>query len=126
MVGADRYRNPDEDLPQDFAERRETYYAELQQPLDADLFIGTVRRELEEALRMLHDGLPRNSWVKVLPRGKFGVSPLPAQPEPVRLASLKNELGQRWPMTSLLDMLKETDLRVGITPHFVSTGARRG
>jgi len=30
----------------------------------------------------------------------------PAQPEPVRLGSLKTELGQRWPMTSLLDMLK--------------------
>jgi hypothetical protein len=124
VVGADRYRNPDEDLPQDFAERRETYYAELQQPLDADLFIGAVRRELDEALRMFHNGLPRNPWVKVLPRGKFVVSPLPAQPEPVRLGTLKNELGQRWPMTSLLDMLKETDLRVGITPHFVSTGAR--
>jgi TnpA family transposase len=124
VVGADRYRNPDEDLPRDFAERRETYYAELQQPLDADLFIGAVRRELDDALRMLHDGLPRNPWVKVLPRGKFVVSPLPAQPEPVRLGNLKNELGQRWPMTSLLDMLKETDLRVGITPHFVSTGAR--
>jgi hypothetical protein len=26
VQGADRYRNPDEDLPQDFAERREAYY----------------------------------------------------------------------------------------------------
>jgi hypothetical protein len=124
VVGADRYRNPDEDLPQDFAERRETYYAELQQPLSADEFIGAVRRELDEALRTLHDGLPRNPSVKVLARGKFTVASLPAQPEPVHLGDLKNELGQRWPMTSLLDMLKETDLRVGITPHFVSTGAR--
>jgi len=40
VVGADRYRNPDEDLPEDFAERRETY-AELQQPLDTDQVVGT-------------------------------------------------------------------------------------
>jgi hypothetical protein len=92
--------------------------------LDADLFIEALRRELDQALRRLDDGLPRNGWVQMLPRGKFVVSPLPAQPEPVHLGDLKNELGRRWPMTSLLDMLKEADLRVGITPHFVSTGSR--
>lgn len=40
VVGPDRYCNPEQDLPQHFAERRETYYAELQQPLDADPFVG--------------------------------------------------------------------------------------
>ena len=40
MVGPDRYRNPEQGLPQHFAERRETYYAELQEPLDADPFVG--------------------------------------------------------------------------------------
>ena len=29
VTGADRYRNPDEDLPADFAERRVTYYGAL-------------------------------------------------------------------------------------------------
>jgi hypothetical protein len=32
---------------QDFAEWRKAYYADLQQPLDADHFIGTCRRELK-------------------------------------------------------------------------------
>jgi hypothetical protein len=32
-------------------------------------------------------------------------------PEPVNLLELKSEILKRWPMTSLLDMLKETDLR---------------
>jgi hypothetical protein len=32
VVGADRYRNPDEDLPQDFDVRRESYYNDLGQP----------------------------------------------------------------------------------------------
>ena len=43
-----------------------------------------------------------------------------ALPEPVHLVNLEGELVLRWPMTSLLDVLKETDLRVGITPHFAS------
>jgi hypothetical protein len=38
--GPDRYCNPEQDLRQHFAERRETHYAELQQTLDADPFVG--------------------------------------------------------------------------------------
>ena len=34
------------------------------------------------------------------------------------LVALKGEVGRRWPMTSLLDMLKEADLRVGFTDVF--------
>src|SRR5262249_13552512 len=33
-------------------------------------------------------------------------------------------LVQRWPMTNLLDILKETELRVGLTEAFRTTGAR--
>lgn len=29
IEGADRYRNPDDDLPKDFSERRDAYYADL-------------------------------------------------------------------------------------------------
>jgi hypothetical protein len=36
VVGADRFRNPDEDLPQDFVNRREHYYAAVGQPLVAE------------------------------------------------------------------------------------------
>jgi len=39
-VGADRYRNPDEDLPQDFDVKRDSYYAQLAQPRDVEVFIG--------------------------------------------------------------------------------------
>lgn len=38
VVGADRYRNPDEDLPTDFQERREENYKALKQPLDPKLY----------------------------------------------------------------------------------------
>lgn len=35
VVGAKRYCNPEEDLPQDFEAQRETYYQALKQPMDA-------------------------------------------------------------------------------------------
>lgn len=44
--------------------------------------------------------------------GCIRLSPFAALPDPPNLNRLKNEIEQRWSMTSLLDMLKETDLRV--------------
>jgi hypothetical protein len=56
--------------------------------------------------------------------GWIRVSPLDAQPAPVNIARLHRSLVDRWPATSLLDMLKETDLRIGLTDQFTSTGTR--
>jgi Tn3 transposase DDE domain len=120
VVGADRYRNPDEDLPADFDVKRDRYYAELGQPRDVEVFIADLQQTMRAALDTLDRGLPRNPSVKIQPNGRIVVSPLVALPEPVRLVDLKGELLVRWPMTSLLDILKETDLRVGITRHFAS------
>jgi hypothetical protein len=55
--------------------------------------------------------------------GWITVSPLDAQPEPANLGRL-NAVADRWPATSLLDMLKEVDLRLGITDHFETTAIR--
>jgi hypothetical protein len=71
-------------------------------------------------LETLDRGLAKNPSVSVQPNGRIVVSPLVALPEPVHLVGLKGELVQRWAMTSLIDILKETDLRVGITPQFAS------
>ena len=117
VEGADRYRNPDEDLPADFEARREVYYAALGQPLDVERFVAPLREELREGLGTLDSRLPANSKVRLRAAGKHPlvVTPLDAQPEPPRLQTLKAEVGRRWPMTSLLDVLKETDLRLGFS-----------
>ena len=121
VVGADRYRNPDEDLPQDFDVKRESYYDDLGQPHDVEVFIAGLQETMRAALDTLDRGLAKNPSVTVQPNGRIVVSPLVALPEPVHLVGLKGELVQRWPMTSLIDILKETDLRVGITPQFASS-----
>lgn len=122
MVGANRYRNPDEDLPADFDTRRDGYYAALGLPQNAKSFIAGVRQELRDALEALDRGLDKNPHVKILNKsnGWISLSPLDAQPEPVGLAALKAELVERWPMTGLLDILKETELRLNFTEVFRS------
>ena len=128
VPGAHRYRNPEEDLPADFPEARDTYYQALEQPLDPDTFITRLQHQMHQALQTLDSGMPLNPGVKILlrPKGWIRVSPLERLPEPPNLAHLKAEITRRWPMTSLLDVLKETTLRVGLTRHFVDIGTRVG
>ncbi len=126
VIGADRYRNPDDDLPADFETERETYYEALHQPLEVDLFVEKLKDSLSTALETLDEDMPRNPAVKLLNKGTgwVSISPLEAQPEPPNLSRLKTEIVGRWPMTNLLDILKEADLRVGFT-QLLSTAASR-
>lgn len=126
VVGAQRFRNPGEDLPQDFEARRLQYYAALQQPERAEDFTAGLQQTMEAGLTQLNAGLPRNPKVSLRAQGPnaIKVSPLDPQPEPPNLVRLKAELMRRWPMTSLLDVLKETDLRVGFTEVFHSVASR--
>src|SRR5215813_6861326 len=126
VPGANRYRNPEEDLPVDFEQQRVAYYEALHHPLDAETFTHSVQQAMTHALEALHADLPANPAVKILKKGKgwIALSPLAAQPDPVNLGQLKEEMVRRWPMTSLLDILKETDLRVGFTSHFQSVSSR--
>ncbi|MEM6866760.1 MAG: Tn3 family transposase [Cyanobacteria bacterium P01_C01_bin.121] len=126
VVGAKRYRNPDDDLPQDFEDKREQYYQDLQQPLEADPFITQLQAEMTESLTQLNQGLPDNTKVKILDKrgGWIHLTPLSEQPEPEHLRALKAEIAQRWSVLPLLDVLKETEMRLQFTEHFKSTGNR--
>ena len=126
VEGAARYRNPDDDLPTDFNQQRVTYYKALNLPEDPDTFITGVQQSMMDALSTFNDGLPTNPKVKLRTTGKnrIHLSPLDPQPEPAQLSQLKAEVLRRWPMTSLLDILKETDLRVGFTDAFHSLASR--
>ncbi|NEO34416.1 MAG: Tn3 family transposase [Symploca sp. SIO3C6] len=126
VVGANRYRNPEEDLPTDFEQQREVYYQALQQPEDVEAFIGNLQQQMTEGLTQLDRGIPKNNPVKILNKnnGWIRLSPFAALPAPPNLNRLKTEIEGRWSMTNLLDMLKETDLRVNFTRHFRSVSSR--
>ncbi|RAM50065.1 MAG: Tn3 family transposase [Hapalosiphonaceae cyanobacterium JJU2] len=126
VVGAYRYRNPEEDLPTDFESQRTEYFQALKLPDDVEEFITDLQQTMQSALSQLESGLPKNKYVKIKNQGKsrICVSPLKPQSEPINLYRLKAEINRRWPKTSLLDVLKETDLRVNFTEHFTSVLTR--
>lgn len=77
VVGANRYRNPDQDLPADFEQHRETYYQALKLPMDVESFIAPLKTALSEALVTLNEGIPENKQVKILEKKMVGFVCLP-------------------------------------------------
>ncbi|WP_327437542.1 Tn3 family transposase [Sinorhizobium meliloti] len=111
VVGADRYRNPDDDLPKDFAIRRGTYYSGLNLTPDAREFTSAVRAELERELLWRGEN-------------RISITPFKPLPEPKGLDAIKSEIGGRWPMTGLLDVLKEAALDTGLLEAFETSASR--
>ncbi|TIH32270.1 Tn3 family transposase [Subtercola vilae] len=115
VVGADSWRDPDEDLPQDFEQRRSENYRELRKPLDPTVFIDDLRREMTDALTALDSAVPSLDWLSITdrPSGAITLTKYEAAPEPRNLRRVKDEVQRRWGTIALVDMLKETVLRTG-------------
>lgn len=126
VEGADRYRDPEQDLPADFDEKRATYYDMLKAPKDAQAFIDEVQAAMREWLKRVNDGLPNNPKVRLRKEGKnlIHVTPLDRQAEPPNTAALKREIGRRWAEVDLIDIVKEVDLRLNFTKAFRTAASR--
>ncbi len=126
VEGADKYRNPDEDLPQDFDDNRDNYYQDLGHTKDASEFIATIKKQMTEALTSLNQTLPGNKNVRLKTTGKNRITLTPYEPlpAPANIHKIKEAIQERWPMTSLLDVLKESDLRIDFTSRFSSVASK--
>lgn len=126
--GADKWRNPDQDLPVDFEPRRAEHYSALRKPLDPSTFIDELRTEMRHELAALHDALPRAEWLSISerPSGAIKLTSLGAQTEPRNLRRLKNAVTARWGAVPLIDMLKEAALRTGCLNAVTSVASRGG
>jgi len=126
VPGADRYRDPDEDLPRDFAERRAGYYQALGRSEDAAAFVAGLRREMTAALRTLDANIPHNAKVRIRghDKNRIAITPFEPLPPPPNLEAIKAELERRWPMTELIDVLMEAAQRTGFLDAFTTSGDR--
>lgn len=126
VQGAEKYKNPADDIPDDFEIERDTYYKELGLSQDASAFTEKLRSDLEHHLIAFNDGLPKNPKVQVVWKSqddpKFLITPLKALRPPQALVNLKSTVFNTWPMTSLLDMVKETALDIGFLQEFTTVG----
>ncbi len=112
-------------MPADFSSERETYNTALKLSRDTHAFIGQLKQEMEDGLTRLDEGIGSNEHVLILKKdgGWISLSPLPVELEPANLTALKARMLERWPLTSLLDVLKKTDLRIRFTNVFRSATA---
>lgn len=127
VVGANRYGNPDHDLPTDFEVKRQVYYQALTLPEDVETFISSLQQQMAQGLEKLDQGMPKNQAITIIGKkgqGLIRLSPFEPATEPINLKRLKAEINQIWTNTSLLDILKETDLRVDFTRNFKTMGTR--
>ncbi|MGK0468939.1 Tn3 family transposase [Clostridium sp.] len=126
ISGADKYRNPDEDLPKDFDIKKEEYYSAINQPLDVNDFIEKIKSSMKDSLSKLNKTIPKNEKVKILDigNGRIKISPSPKQPEAKNLLKLKREISNRWPDLNLLDVFKEADLRIDFTKHLKTSATQ--
>ncbi|MEU5344344.1 hypothetical protein AB0H18_26480 [Streptomyces sp. NPDC020766] len=94
---ANRWRNPEDDLPADFEDNRHVHYAALGQPQDAGEFIGALQGKLRTPLDRFEQALAEGTtggaaivkkhgepWIRVSPQAK--------QEEPESLVAIKDEI----------------------------------
>jgi TnpA family transposase len=126
VVGAEKWRNPSQDLPLDFEERRIEHYGALRKPLDPSEFVDELREQMYTELDALHAALPECGWLEIAERraGVIKLTPLPAVAEPRNLRKLKNQIRTRWGVVPLIDILKETVLRTGCLRAVTSVADR--
>ena len=129
VVGAGRWRNPEDDLPGDFELNRDVHYAALRQPTDPTTFIDDLRERLTGALDRLQRALVDGTCGGVTLTTRYGqpwisVPKLAKLPASETLPALKEEIVRRWGTVDLLDILKETDLLTGFTTAFTTVATR--
>lgn len=121
VEGAYRYRNPDEDLPQDFYTNRRHYFTLLHLPAAADIYVDDLKQRMCHHLNELNQGLPNNKKVKVIIKdGKPWIKITTSDPQvlPEHIDILKTDISKRWSTLNLLDIFKETAIRTQFMQHF--------
>jgi Tn3 transposase DDE domain/Domain of unknown function (DUF4158) len=129
VYGAYKWRDPDDDLPQDYEDKRAENYAALRKPLDATKFTAELIEEMDSELSALNNALPNLDWLRIVERKKGGailLTPLDPLPEPRNLRKLKAAIRARWGVVPLLDMFTETALRTGCLDVLIPAGTRIG
>lgn len=79
VAGARRWRNPEEDLPIDFEDNRDVHYETLRQPLDASVFIETLKEAMRAAMAACGQEQVRRHEGEDAPRRAALAHPRPGQ-----------------------------------------------
>jgi hypothetical protein len=132
VEGAYAFRNPSEDLPQDWADeqRRQQHYHQLGKPLEAATFIHFLQERLTTALTTFNERFPQLPYLRIFhsrkhaERGLWALAKLERQAEPQSLHLIKEGIASRYGMLDLLDVFVEADRLVEFTRFFTHSGTK--
>lgn len=127
VSGAYKYRNPVDDLPKDFAEKREQYFQLLDAPLLAQDFIENLKQEMRQHIEAFDNNFPENKLVNIIKKGGkswIKLAPLKKVEEPKVIQKIKEAILDKWGFIDLVYILKEVDLRENFTDCFRTFGNR--
>tara|TARA_Y100000588_G_C14269376_1_gene931579 strand:- start:764 stop:3691 length:2928 start_codon:yes stop_codon:yes gene_type:complete len=127
IKGSHKYRDPEDDLPKDFTNRRDEYYDLLDVPLKAEDFIEKLKKSMSQHIKQFDNGFPANDLVSIgKKKGKpwIYLTPLKKVEEPKIVQQIKQAVLNKWGFIDLLDILKEVDLRENFTNCFTTAGNR--
>ncbi|MFC4061474.1 Tn3 family transposase [Planomonospora corallina] len=124
-----RRRNPEEGLPTDFEDNRDVHYENLRQPLDASVFIATLKEVMRASMAACGEVISKNKsgGAKVKThRGepRWHIPDLGKLKVPENLRALHTEVAARWGIIDLLDFLKESDFVTDFTDAFTTVATR--
>ena len=118
IKGGYRYRDPNEDIPQDFNKNRKKYYDYLGLPRSAKKFVKQLKQSLKSGLTNLNTTIAANELVRIRSSSvnkNIVVSPSAAQADPDNIDQLQKEIIKKWSSINLIDVLKECDLLIHFT-----------
>lgn len=122
-----KYCDPERDLPAASKKSTSLYCGMLNISEDPQQEVLTLKRNMLKALQEFNTGIVNDPDVRIGTKAKkphIYLTPYVAQDPPVNIELLKDEVACLWPETGLLDILKETDLRVGLTSELIEIGGK--
>ena len=131
VEGAYRFRNPDEDMPTNWAECRTVRYDKHGFPLDPQDFLRPIQTAMKEGLAHFDGFLGGPSPDVTIQRpgggkkGVFKVPKLEKRPERPIIQEAKARVLRRWGMQDLLNILLEADQRINFLQFFHTSGQRQ-
>jgi TnpA family transposase len=127
IEGAHRYRNPIDDLPKDFKEKRDHYFQLVGLPLKAKEFTEPRKKELHENLKALNDTILSNKNVKIINKKsvRIKITPYAPQAESANIKKLHEEIKKEYGTINLIDILKEVELQIKFTEKLHTKASRK-
>lgn len=127
VESAFKYSDPERDLPEDSKENTILHCKMLNLSENVHDEILSIKQNMRQTLKEFNSTILIDTEVRIGIKAKkphIYLTPYKAQALPVNLDLLKDEIAYLWPNLSLLDVLKEVDLRIGLTKELVNIGGK--